>query len=747
MNDEHVSRLQFDLGYLALLTRYDLKRLSRWEARLLPEEVAVLRDLGLDVAEVTRRLRFGRKTVETVFARKPRWTDLYASRFDVTRIRETPDNVRLKGFLFGYPSCCVEAFIRKPYSQNDLSARDREILFHWACRGCKVTSQLVPEYRSIYKECVRLYGGTAPVRPGRIRKEQASLSIDWARALRRGALPATLGLSALLVMPQAGNPRSTQPQYGPDAEPNPHLLPVADDTDEDYLTYAEEMLLGLDPRNPDTDADGELDGLQEAQLVMDLIDSLPWYEPWHDPVPPVVTHKIDHSMCGSVICATCGKSINMGGISIVNPVNGVEARVTFMELHYLEYGSLSYIWTLWPDDPREYRLDLRNFRLAVSAADKSHLICHGPHLDPDADGLDSEEEVVLGTDPNKADTDGDSFKDGPELAARMVDILGGLPREEREDGPYVIENYARGVESCDICGTDLNMGYVQVVNPVEGLSLDMPFMALHFLAHGSHVYRGTLHDGRVLPVLLRTVLRGDGSSHWLEVEDDSDGDGLKDDEEACFSLNPAIKDTDGDGVPDGPGLATMMHQIIDGLPEGPLPDTTYIVHNFTWGVYQCLVCGEDINMGYMDIVNPQAGTSVAVPYYNLHFMQSGSFSTDRPELYPRIDPRRIDEVLGVGSHASAPRVPAALAPMLVYPNPFTKSTAIVCSFTEIEGVELAIYDVAGRQLMDLTPRLSAGTELVWDGKDSGGMRLSPGAYFCKLKVGDVILTRKIVLLE
>jgi hypothetical protein len=338
-------------------------------------------------------------------------------------------------------------------------------------------------------------------------------------------------------------------------------------------------------------------------------------------------------------------------------------------------------------------------------------------------------------------------KDGPQYLESLVESLADLPREECENEPYLIEYYVRGIETCDVCGATFNMGSAHIVNPVEGVSVNVPFVGLHHLAHGSSVFEGSVNQGRVLPILLRTVLSGDGSAHWLEIEDDGDGDGLKDEEEAYFSLNPAVKDTDGDGVPDGPGLAMLVRSIIEQLPEGPLPDTTYIVHNLTWGVYQCLICGEDINMGYMDIVNPQTGKSIAVPYYNLHFMSKGSFSTDRPELYGRIDPRDIDDVIDISSHASAPRIPAALAPMLVYPNPFKRSTTITCSLTGTESIDLAIYDVSGREVMDLSPALRAGEEMVWDGRDSRGRRLPPGAYFCKLKMGDCSFTRKIVLLD
>jgi hypothetical protein len=164
------------------------------------------------------------------------------------------------------------------------------------------------------------------------------------------------------------------------------------------------------------------------------------------------------------------------------------------------------------------------------------------------------------------------------------------------------------------------------------------------MAHGSLVYGGTENEGRVLPVALHNVLMGVETSHWLDVDGDGDGDGLMDAEEAYFHLDPDIKDTDGDGVPDGRELARTQAARLEALPEGPLDDQVYVIHYYMRGVYQCLVCGEIINMGYMTIINPVTGEDIDVPYYTHHFMKHGSFSTDRPSLYPRIDPRDIDQI-------------------------------------------------------------------------------------------------------
>jgi hypothetical protein len=736
MNERYLSRLGFDLAYLTLLTRYNIKRLSRWEGKLSSEKTAILRDSGLEVTGVRRKLRFGRKTDETVFALKSCWTEFYRSRFDMTRITESPEEVRLKGFLFGYPSCCIEAFIQKPYARNDLRSCDQKILFHWACPGCKVTPSLVRDYRAVYAECASLFGHerlSSDALP--IARHQGG--IRPLLALQRRALPASIGLSALLLFPQVGNLQGGRVDAAP-LVTDPHVLPVEDDADSDYLSFGEEILSGNSMQSPDTDGDGVPDGIARAYAVGDLVGSLP------QGVQPDRCYRLDHCMDGVEYCEICGASIDMGFVEIVNPMRGSSMNLPFMCLHYLEHGGLSYLGTI-----HSGRLDYAQLKRILLATDESHPASMGccQYEDTDDDELCTEEEIFLETDPTDADTDGDSVKDGPQFVEGLLEALSMLPREVTPDGPYLSETLFHGVETCEVCGDVFNMGYVTVTNPLEGISLDIPCVALHYLAHGSTSYNGTVNDGRVLPILLQTALNGDGTAHWLAIEDDTDGDGLKDEEEAYFDCDPAVSDTDADGTPDGPQLAMVMHDAIALLPEGPHPDSTYVLHNLTCGIYQCLTCNEDINMGFMDVVNPQTGASVQVPYYNFHFMQHGSFATDRPTLYPRIDPRDIGGVIGLSSGGWVPGTPQAPAALKVFPNPFRGQVYISWNVPAVPGMRVAVYDARGRRVRDISSELASGKSAVWDGTDSEGERLTPGVYFCKVELGEITLSRKVVLLE
>jgi hypothetical protein len=752
MNGTPLSRLGFDLTYLAFLTKTRLKRLSRWEGDLAPDQIEGLRDLGLEVARVTRRLRFGRKTHEVIFSRKSYYTDFYVSRFDMTRLKESRENMKLQGFLFGYPSCCIEAFIRDRYAKNGLLPRDQQILFHWACPGCKVTPPLLRDYRDIHAECVKILGAPGQAHAGRAHTGPVHASytgapwgkvdpahVRLALALKRGALPVALGLSALLLVPGLGGSYQASPErWAPDLNADPHLLPVDDDIDVDYLSHAEEVLRGVDPWIPDTDSDGIIDGVEEALFLSGLIEALP------ESPQPDAPYKVNHWARGLEYCDICGAAINMGFVAIVNPARNLETQVPFIGLHYLEHGSLSYAGSYHTSG----RLDLPAVKRILLATDESHLMCDYYHYDedPDADGLGTREEGIAETDPGIPDTDGDSVKDGPQYVEDLVELISALPREVREDGPYLLEHHAFGLEACETCGAIFNMGFIEITNPLEGITVEMPFNGLHYLAHGSCTYRGTAHAGRTLPTVLRTVLTGTGEAHWLDVDGDSDGDGLRNEEEPHFSLDPGLKDTDGDGLPDGPELATAMARVISGLPEGPLPDATYVIHMHMDGFVYCLTCGERINMGHMEIVNPVAGTSRLVDYVNHHYMEHGSFFCDYPDHY-RTDPRDLDLVLDMASRASATGRQPFTPALAVYPNPFSTDINISYDLPGVDEVNVGIYDTAGRQVQVLADSAPSRGKILWDGMDADGRKLPGGVYFCRLKVAGITLSKKIILLD
>jgi hypothetical protein len=80
-----------------------------------------------------------------------------------------------------------------------------------------------------------------------------------------------------------------------------------------------------------------------------------------------------------------------------------------------------------------------------------------------------------------------------------------------------------------------------------------------------------------------------------------------------------------------------------------------------------------------------------------------------------------------------------------YPNPFNPSTTITFGLTVESAVELKVYDLLGKEVMTLINNdvMSAGSyDVTFDAS-----RLASGTYFYRLKVGDNVLSKKMILLK
>jgi hypothetical protein len=82
-----------------------------------------------------------------------------------------------------------------------------------------------------------------------------------------------------------------------------------------------------------------------------------------------------------------------------------------------------------------------------------------------------------------------------------------------------------------------------------------------------------------------------------------------------------------------------------------------------------------------------------------------------------------------------------------YPNPFNPQTQFHYSLENIENVYLAIYDVLGKEIYTIHNGLQrAGKHNVqWTGINNHGDFVPSGVYFCRLKTGTEVLTKKMVL--
>jgi flagellar hook assembly protein FlgD len=83
------------------------------------------------------------------------------------------------------------------------------------------------------------------------------------------------------------------------------------------------------------------------------------------------------------------------------------------------------------------------------------------------------------------------------------------------------------------------------------------------------------------------------------------------------------------------------------------------------------------------------------------------------------------------------------------PNPFTGSVAVSYSLPSRADVAIRIYDVAGRLVRSLVKdNEPAGMhDVVWDGRDDAGQRVSRGAYFWRMEAGSWTREQKVILLS
>lgn len=85
----------------------------------------------------------------------------------------------------------------------------------------------------------------------------------------------------------------------------------------------------------------------------------------------------------------------------------------------------------------------------------------------------------------------------------------------------------------------------------------------------------------------------------------------------------------------------------------------------------------------------------------------------------------------------------------LWPNPFNSSTSTVVSLPESGQLNIAVYDLLGRQVAILADAsyLSGRHRLVWNGKSTDGMDVASGTYFVRAGWQDHWTTRRITLVR
>jgi len=84
-----------------------------------------------------------------------------------------------------------------------------------------------------------------------------------------------------------------------------------------------------------------------------------------------------------------------------------------------------------------------------------------------------------------------------------------------------------------------------------------------------------------------------------------------------------------------------------------------------------------------------------------------------------------------------------------YPNPFNPELTISFNLKESQDVKLNIYNVRGQKVKTLVSELFRPNDynIVWNGDDNVGNKVSSGVYYIRLQVGEDIVNRKVILMK
>lgn len=473
MKNFNFKKIDFQFIYLSLLTRERIKPLSRWEIKITSKELRLLKHFGLKAEIIPRKLMNGKTIYETIFSKSRRYLEYYENSFSNKPIDQKKKAMKTEGFLFGYPSCCVSNFIENGYTSNSFQGKEQDLLFHWVCPDCRITPSLIKYYKSIYDECEEL-----------IRLKAPEYSI-FSKAIKR-SIPVAAAVLLGIVAPQLNA--------------DEHWLPVEGDTDNDFLTYKEEILMGTDHFDLYPSAADSI-----AKVYEIVVDSLP------REVLETECYAVDNYAYGFYTCPICGETANMGFVTIHNPLRQLEMNIPYMMLHFMEHGSFSSVI-----EGDTLRVDIELIKEILAPFDVEHLIISTQN-DNDNDGLNNSAEIHFETDPENPQTHNLGIDDGQEISEAIIKEISDLPEVELGQPPPIDECYlsyflANGLENCNICGNIVNMGSVIVNNPMLGTELNFPMIGLHYMSHGRFAFSGSSNQGEVDPILLAAVLDIDFTS-------------------------------------------------------------------------------------------------------------------------------------------------------------------------------------------------------------------------------------------
>ncbi|MGD9141696.1 MAG: M20/M25/M40 family metallo-hydrolase, partial [bacterium] len=199
--------------------------------------------------------------------------------------------------------------------------------------------------------------------------------------------------------------------------------------------------------------------------------------------------------------------------------------------------------------------------------------------------------------------------------------------------------------------------------------------------------------------------------------------------------------------------AACAETYVPGLPAKKIIDPTYLAsdHASFWNSgYRALLAIEDGDIGY--------------PYYHTTADTLGNVTMSLVENTTKMALAALAQAAVPDTTALRPErepAPEAVAgraagaesspgdAVSVWPNPVSETASVCFSLVPGGRVDAAVYDVGGRLIRRLAgSHFAAGPhEVVWDGRDESGRKVSAGIYFVRIDAGNRRFSSRVVLLR
>ena len=203
---------------------------------------------------------------------------------------------------------------------------------------------------------------------------------------------------------------------------------------------------------------------------------------------------------------------------------------------------------------------------------------------------------------------------------------------------------------------------------------------------------------------------------------------------AAMTVSTADLDQDADEVESYEGCLVTVSDV-----------TVSSVNSFDWSIVddsgvECLI---DDDMANMAADNFMADLAEGTTLESVTGIFNYSFGTYKIQIRDMADLGQLgidDDFTGVARQF-------ALHPN--YPNPFNPETRIRFELAKTSNVRLMIYDVLGRKVRTLvSDKMDAGHHVVnWNGMNDEGIEAASGMYVYRIKAGDFISHRKMLLVR